>query len=176
MENLPVNAFDIAVIGVVLISTIIAFARGFVREVLSVAAFIAAALAALWASPAAAPAVRNLIQPDWLAYLLVVMGIFLVVFIGVTLVTHSLTSMLHKSDSVGIVDRVLGLGFGAARGVLLMALVLILYNVAVATPAPWMTEARSYPLIAKTGLALQSLADERAPVSSKPLPPVEGES
>jgi len=36
--DLPLNGFDFAVIGVVAISAIIAFARGFVREVLSVAA------------------------------------------------------------------------------------------------------------------------------------------
>lgn len=171
--DLPLSVFDFAVIAVVLVSTVIAFARGFVREVLSVSAFIAAALAALWASPSVAVTVRDVIQPDWLAYLLVVMGIFLAVFIGVTMITHALTSMLHRSDKVGLFDRLLGVVFGAARGVLLLALFLILYNAAIDRPAPWMTQARSYPLIAKTGQALQALASEDARINAKPLPGVD---
>jgi len=171
--DLPLNGFDFAVIGVVAISAIIAFARGFVREVLSVAAFIAAALAALWASPAIVPAAREAIQPDWLAFLLVVVGVFLVVFIGVTMVTHSLTSMLHRNDHVGFFDRVLGLIFGVARGVLLAALSVILYNAAFDTPRPWMTESASYPLVAKTAMALQSVAPESARIAAKPLPALE---
>lgn len=176
MSDLPFTGFDLVVIGIILVSTVIAFARGFVREILSVSAFIAAALAALWASPTVAPSVRELIQPDWLAFLLVVVGIFLLVFVGVTMVTHSLTSMLHRSDHVGLFDRILGIGFGAARGVLLLALFLILYNAAVDAPPPWMTEGRSYPLIAETAHALQALADDSSRAASTPLPPVEGGS
>jgi membrane protein required for colicin V production len=167
---MPFTAFDLAVVAVVLISTGIAFARGFVREVLSVSAFIAAALAALWASPSIAPSVRNIIQPDWVALFIVVVGIFMAVFVGVTMVTHALTSMLHRSDEVGIVDRVLGMGFGVGRGVLLLALFLVLYNLAAGAPAPWMTEAYSYRFIAQTGVALQALADEGAPAAALPLP------
>ncbi len=173
--DLPFTFFDLAVVVVVLISTVIAFARGFVREVLSVSAFIAAAVAALAASPLVAPSVRSFIQPDWVALFIVVVGIFMAVFVGVTMVTHALTSMLHRSDEVGLVDRILGLGFGAGRGVLLLALFLILYNLAVGAPAAWMTEARSYPIIAKTGYAIQALADENARVSTTPLPPIEGD-
>jgi hypothetical protein len=40
-------------------------------------------------------------------------------------------------------------------------------------PAAWVTEARSCALIASTGQALQSLADDSAPVRSEPLTPVD---
>ena len=170
MSDLPINQFDLAVIGIVAISTLIAFARGFVREFLSVSAFVAAALAALWASPAIVPSVRGFIQPDWLAFLVVVVGVFLTVFVGVTMITHSLTSLLHNSDNVGFFDRVLGLGFGAARGVLLAALFVILYSAAFAAPSAWMVNGASYPLVARTAQALQSLAPASAPIAANPVP------
>jgi membrane protein required for colicin V production len=166
--HLP-SAFDFAVVAVVLISAGIAFARGFVREVLSVSAFIAAALAALWASPSIAPAVADVIHPNWVALFIVVVGIFMAVFVGVTVVTHALTSMLHRSDQVGIVDRVLGMGFGAGRGVLLLALFLVLYQLAIGSPALWMTEnSYSFPLIHRTSAALQQLAPAGSRASGKP--------
>jgi membrane protein required for colicin V production len=169
--DLPLNAFDLLVIAVVLVSTVIAVARGFLREVLSVAAFIAAALAALRGTDVIVPTVLQWISSVWLAHLIVVMSLFLLVFVGVTLITHSLTSLLHKGDQVGFFDRVLGLFFGAARGVLLVALFMILYNVMTDTPATWIAQARSCPLVATTGQALQSLADTSARVRSKPLTP-----
>ncbi len=171
MDNLPFSVFDIAVVAVILISTVIAFMRGFLREVLSVAAFIAAALAALRGTDLIVPTLLPIIKSVWLTHLIVVMGLFLLVFVGVTLITHSLTRLLHSSDRVGGVDRFLGIFFGAARGVLLAALFLILYNVATDSPAAWVSEARSCQLIATTGEALQSLAVDSAPVRSEPLNP-----
>ena len=169
MPDLPLTYFDLAVLGVVLVSTIIAFARGFVREFLSVSAFIAAALAALTATPAIVPTVRDVIPTDWLDHLVVVMVVFMTVFVGVTMITHSLTSMLHSSDKIGMVDRILGLAFGAARGALLAALFLIIYN-AVTPPRPWITESASYPLVAYAARAVQTLAHDSAPIAANPVP------
>ncbi|MGD2134129.1 MAG: CvpA family protein [Maricaulaceae bacterium] len=161
--------FDFGVIGVVLLSTIVAFARGFVRELLSVAAFIAAAIAALWAPPTVVPAVEQAIQPYWLAFAVVVVGVFLAVFVGVTMISHSLTSMLYRGDRVGFFDRVLGIAFGGARGLLLAALFVLFFNVAV-TPSPsWMTDAQSYPLVFKAAHAIQTLAPESARIAASPL-------
>lgn len=169
MDDLPLNMFDFAVIGVVLVSAVIAFARGFVREILSVAAFIAAALAALWASPQVAPSVRDFVQPDWLAMLAVVVGIFLAVFIGVTMITHSLTSMLHRGDQVGFIDRVLGLGFGLARGVFFIALFVIMWTSAIAPSPDFMRDAYTCDLSVKTAQAIQSFADTSARLNATPV-------
>ncbi len=169
------NGFDMAVIGLVFVSGIIAFARGFVRETLSIAAFIAAVLAALWSYMPLREAARGAINPDWLADALIIVGIFLAVYIAVTMVTSSITNLIHRNDRVGFFDRLMGLAFGVGRGVLLAALGLIVYNAA--TPQEnWpagLTEATTYPMIYKTARALQAIAPETAWAATNAIPPIE---
>ena len=60
---MPVSILDLVVIGVVLISALLAAVRGFTREVLAIVAWVAAAAAALVPAPAA-PAHRPAIHPQ----------------------------------------------------------------------------------------------------------------
>ncbi len=172
---MDITGFDMAVIGLVLISAIISFARGFVSELLTVAAFIAAALAALWGAPPLWEAAEGMIQPAWVAKAVIVFGVFMVVYIGVTMVTGSVTNMLHRNDQVGFFDRFLGLAFGVGRGVLVAALLLLIYNMAIPQDKHpgWLTEARTYPLVNKTASAIQAAAPQSARIAARTLPPVD---
>ena len=51
ISNLPVNLFDIGVIAVLLISSLFAYARGFVHEVFAVIGWIGAILATFYGFP-----------------------------------------------------------------------------------------------------------------------------
>lgn len=176
MSELPITGVDMAVIGVLLISGIIAFARGFVRELLSIAAFIAAALATLWAFRPTQEVVSSMVQPEWLSGVIVAVGVFLIVYVAVTLVTHSVTKLIHRNDRVGFFDRTLGFVFGLARGLVLAALALIIYNAAIPSEQwpDWLTRSQTYPLVNKTAQALQELAPESARIAAKAIPPVDG--
>ncbi len=161
MADLPITGFDMAVIGILLISGIIAFARGFVRELLSIAGFILAALAAIWGfEPLSEPALEA-ISPGWLAKGIVIFGVFMAVYVGVTMVTNSISNMVHRSDRVGFFDRTLGFVFGLARGLVLCALALIIYNASDLGPAEdeeWAEEAVTFDLVKETADILRLVA------------------
>ena len=175
MQDLPITGFDMAVIGVIFISGLIAFARGFIRETLSIAAFIAAALAALWSYPALREAARGAVSPSWLADMLVIVGIFLAVYVAVTMVTSSITNLIHRNERVGFFDRMLGFVFGVARGLVLAGLALITYNAAVPEEewGDWLTGAVTYPMVNKTARAMQALAPQTAWAAANTIPPVD---
>jgi membrane protein required for colicin V production len=167
-----VTAFDAVVLGVLLLSGLLALVRGFVREALSVAAFIAAALGALWMLPVLRDPLRGVIQPAWAADITAVVGAFLLIFLAVTLVTSSISKQLGRGDEPGLLDRLAGLAFGVVRGLVVLALFVLAYTwVRPSEPSRWLTEARLYPLISSTAAALQELAPETSRVATTPLPP-----
>jgi len=167
-----VTAFDAVVLGVLLLSGLLALVRGFIRETLSVAAFVAASLAALWMLPVLREPVRGVIQPGWAADIAAVVGVFLLVYLAVTLITSSIAKHLRGGDEPGMLDRVAGLAFGVARGVVILALFVILYTAFVPPdrPSRWLTEARLYPMVSATAVALQELAPESSHIASTPVP------
>ena len=59
------TGFDIVILAVVAISALLAFARGFVREALSMAAMFIAILAVLWGFPLMRTPMRGLIETGW---------------------------------------------------------------------------------------------------------------
>ena len=68
MEATSINPTDIAVIVILLLSALLAFARGLVREVLSVGAWVGAAFAMLYLFPHVLPIVQQVVAKDgaWL--------------------------------------------------------------------------------------------------------------
>ena len=58
---------------------------------------------------------------------------------------------------VGALDRTLGFIFGLARGFLLVAIVFILFTALARDQPEWVRNARSYPILQKTQVAIESL-------------------
>lgn len=127
MEALGINWFDIIAVGVVLFSGVMAFARGLIREVFSIVAFIGAAIAAVYL----APNLRDLVEQftaleGVLATLAAGFIIFLVVFVVITILTSVLAKTAHQSAEIGTLDRIGGAAFGLVRGVIVVALFVLL--------------------------------------------------
>lgn len=164
MGELHLTAFDLAAIAIVLISSIMAFARGLLREVFSIVAFIGAALAALYAHSMVAPFLSKFIGTPVLAEIAAAGLLFIVVFILITLLTSTLAKAAHRSGEIGALDRGAGLAFGAARGVLVLALfVLLMRHITGAPQAPmpqWLSGARTYPVLAQAADALDTFVPE----------------
>lgn len=154
MEALGLTAFDAAALAVIIVSAVMAFLQGLLREVFSIVALIAGAVAALYGLPFVSPMFMAWISPPLLAQLAAAITLFFVVFVAVTAATSLLTRMLHKSSEIGAIDRGAGLLFGVARGLLVLSLlVLILRAITGAPQAPmpgWIANARLYPAIAAT--------------------------
>lgn len=128
------NILDIVVIAVVLISALLAFFRGFVQEVLAIAAWVGAGFAAVWGLPAARPQFRTLVHPEWLADAVAAGVIFLVTLLILALITHAISKRVRES-ALGAVDRSLGVLFGIARGAVIAVVAFIVLSLVFPPPA-----------------------------------------
>ena len=124
---------DAAVAGVILVSAVLAFARGFVREVLSIAGWILAAIVGYVFAPQAEPLVKEIpVVGDFLAdscelsILAAFFAVFAVALIVVSIFTPLFSSLVQKS-ALGGFDQGLGFLFGVVRGTLLVAVAFVLY-------------------------------------------------
>jgi membrane protein required for colicin V production len=162
MQALNATWVDFLVLGIVVVSTILAVIRGFVRETLSILAWAAAAFATLYFGPAAAALLRARIATPLAGTLIAYAGIFLLVLIPLSFVSYRLSEGVRKSP-VGALDRCLGFPFGILRGLALVAVAYLGFSLLVpvrAQPA-WMTGARLLPLVQGSSDVLLSLVPNR---------------
>ncbi len=126
------NWADFVIIGVLAVSTLVSLMRGFVKEAVSLATWVAAIwLAILFTDPLAdrlaawidVPSVRAIGAFALIALLVLILGGLLNFLIG----------QLVEKTGISGTDRLLGLVFGLGRGVILVALLVL---VAGATPFP----------------------------------------
>jgi membrane protein required for colicin V production len=121
MSNLPFNIVDLGVLGVILISALVAFSRGLVREVLSIGAWIAAALATIYGLPHLRGFARTYITAPLVADAVTGVAIFVLTLVVCAAISHMVARHVRGSG-FGAVDRSLGLLFGVARGAILVCL------------------------------------------------------
>jgi len=186
--EIPLTIVDFVVLGILLISGLIAAYRGFMKETLTVSAWFVAALAAVFVWPAAKPFARSLLQPDMLADILALIGVFFLMLIPASFVSFRLTEMVRGSRA-GPLDRSLGFVFGLARGLLVVGLGYIVYSsLAPSAKQPdWVREARLLPVVKGTADVILSFGakkkktdedavEEEQPVqeSDKPKPAEKG--
>jgi membrane protein required for colicin V production len=120
------NWVDAVVIAVLLVSALLAAARGFVREMLGVAAWVGAGYVTYRARPVVEPHVLQWIKEPDIAIPLGSIIVFLVALIVFSVIAGWLARHVRRSAAGGL-DRTLGLLFGLARGA---ALVVAAYIVA----------------------------------------------
>lgn len=153
------NLLDIIVVAVVLLSGLFAFARGFVREALSVAAWVGAGFAALYGLPYATPIAERFLPKGALAEAAAALAVFLLSLIVLSLLTSAVAGRV-KDSALSAIDRTLGLIFGLVRGVVLVCLAYV--ALAWALPAgkqqpSWIAESKTLPLLATGAERLREL-------------------
>ncbi|GAB5446640.1 CvpA family protein [Gymnodinialimonas sp.] len=126
--------FDGVVGGVIVISAILAYARGFVREVMSILGWVAAAFVAFIFAPNALPLISEIPylgdfigESRELGILASFAIVFVVALVVVSIFTPLFSSVVQRS-ALGGIDAGLGFLFGVARGVLLVVVALIAYE------------------------------------------------
>jgi membrane protein required for colicin V production len=118
------NFVDIVVLAVIALSTLLALGRGFVKEVLSIFGWIGAAIGTLlifFYVPQIREFFGKQIAEPVLADIVCAVAIFVVLLIVLGFFNHAIASRVHAS-SLGPLDKSLGLVFGLARGIVLVAL------------------------------------------------------
>ncbi|MDO5073571.1 MAG: CvpA family protein [Neisseria animaloris] len=117
--------FDILALGVIAASIIVSMVRGVITEIASLLTWIAAfIIAKMFAVPFADIAFSS-VSPHGLAVALS----FVLLFFAAWLVQHFLRSLLTSAVSamgLGSINRMLGGVFGAAKGVLLVTLAVLI--------------------------------------------------
>jgi len=116
-----VNGFDIGVIAVICLSALFAFARGFIKEMLSIAAWIGAGVVAYYALPHVRPVAERYLPNGWIADAAAGAAVFLVALIILSYSTSLIASRVQKT-SLSAIDHTLGLIFGVVRGVVVVCL------------------------------------------------------
>ena len=152
MNNLPVSALDLVVMGIVLISALLAAVRGFTREVLAIGSWIAAAAAAYALHPALLPYAREYIPNANLALAAASAAVFLGTLVIVSFVTVKISDMILDSK-IGALDRTLGFLFGAARGLLIAVIAFVFFDKLVGEKQQpdWVRNAKLRPVLKETG-------------------------
>ena len=143
------NALDLAIIGVIALSGIFAFARGFVREVLSIAAWVGAVAITLYGFNYVYGIIFRFVTTPLLADLIAGAGLFVISLIVLTILTGYMARFVHSS-ALSPIDRTLGLIFGLARGVVLVSLAYLVVDVSLPqNDRPgWIKDAKSNRFLA----------------------------
>lgn len=154
MSGLPFSVLDLAVLGVVLISALLAAVRGFTREVLAIVAWVTAAAAAWFLHPLLLPHLRPYIGNDSVRLAAAIGIIFIITLIIVSIITVKVSDLILDSR-IGAIDRTMGFAFGAARGLLLCVIGWVFLAWLVQGKMPeWATTAKTRPMLENTGNAL----------------------
>jgi membrane protein required for colicin V production len=162
-----VNALDLGVLGVVVLSAIFAFARGFVRETLSIVAWVGAAAITYFAFSRVYAAVAHFVATPLLADLVAGAGLFVISLIALTILTSYLARFV-QSTALSPIDRTLGLIFGLARGVVLVSLAYLVLDISLPlNDRPiWLNQAKSQPFLVHGAELLRSVLPEGLQIKS----------
>lgn len=156
---MPFQLLDLILIGIMLISGLLALMRGFTREVLSLVAWGVAALAALGSilSPELLAIAQQYLQPEIVAKIALAGGVFLIVLIIMSLISVRIADWVLDS-AAGAFDRTLGFVYGVARGLLLVVIAYLFYIWLVPKERheDWIRTARLLPVVEEVGTAILS--------------------
>jgi membrane protein required for colicin V production len=114
-----ITAFDGIALAVVVISGIMGFARGFLRELATLGAFIGALAAAYYAREFLRDDLAALLPPDIpvvTADLILVGVAFLIIYVLIAWLGQRLSKNIHGAEGIGMFDHVAGAVFGVLRG------------------------------------------------------------
>src|SRR5262245_12947651 len=159
--DMPITILDFILLGVMLVSALLAMIRGFMREVLSIAAWVIAAGTTLYAYSKLLPTAKTYFNNDIVAAGVTIGGTFLLTLIIVSIITVRFSDMVLDSR-VGALDRTLGFVFGLGRGLLIVVVAFLFFAwlVPPRTQPSWVANAKSKVVLQSTGDWLMSMLPE----------------
>ena len=166
------TGFDIAVLVIVGIAAIGGFLRGFVQEVLSLAAWVLALFAIHYLHTPLTALLGSYFANDSAASVLAFALLLLVPYMAMKLIAGWAGGASRKSV-LGPIDRVLGFGFGAIKGLIIVVIgfsVLVLGYDTVWGPGgrpEWISQSRSYPFVNAASDELVLMIGERRAAAQK---------
>ena len=155
---------------VIVLSAILAYSRGFVREAMAIAGWIGAAVLAFIFAESAQPLVKEIpVVGDFLKdscelSIIVAFGVVLAIgLILASLFTPLFSSVVQRS-ALGGLDQGLGFAFGVLRGIVLVGVALLVYDRAVAeNTVPMVDDSRSAKIFASFQSNIDAAVPDDAP-------------
>lgn len=154
---------------VIVLSALLAYSRGFVREAMAIAGWIVATLLAFLFAPQVEPLVKELpvvgeflINSCELSIIAAFACVFAVALIVTSLFTPLFASIVQRS-ALGGLDQGIGFFFGVVRGILLVAVAFFVYDTVITTQQITMVdESRSARVFAKMTGQIEEKNPEQA--------------
>jgi membrane protein required for colicin V production len=148
------NGFDLALIAIVALSALFAFARGIVRELIALAAWAVALVAAFVYAGAVATWFTRLDMSMAAKHVLAFALILIAVLVCGALVARMLSGAV-KAIGLGFVDRLLGAVFGVARGLAVIVLFALVAGVTTLPKQEWWQNSLLGRSLAEAALAFK---------------------
>lgn len=133
------TAVDVAIVIILVVSLFIGLRRGFFREVLSLVSWVAALWAAYQLQRPVGAQFEGYIDQPLLRVIAAFTAVFVLVLFAFSYLSHRICLWLSVSGITGV-DRSLGLLFGAARGALIIAVLILIALVMNFADGPWWRE------------------------------------
>ena len=160
---------DGVVAAIIVISALLAYSRGLVREAMAIAGWIVAAILAFMFAPQAQPLMKEIpVVGDFLrdSCELSIIASFAAVFTLALVITSFFTplfSSLIQRSALGGLDQALGFFFGVARGVLLVAIGFFVYQTVItAQDIPMIDDSRSAAVFSRFTGKIEEQIPEQA--------------
>lgn len=155
------TTFDLLVLAAVGLFAALGLMRGFVTEILTLLSWVAGFIAVNLFFDEGRAAAETVVGDGAAAAIFAVLGLFFGVFLIGKLLSRLIGGRV-KNSVIGPVDRVLGMGFGAVKGLLLSALVWavlsLAFDVAVSREDRplWLADSKAAPVL---GLVVAEVED-----------------
>jgi len=160
MVEAQFNMFDAAVLIVMLLSTILAFYRGFVREFLSLGAWVGAGIITVYLFDDVAEWLKPHTTQDMVAYLIGGVGTYIATLLGFSIVNAMIIRYVKSSEEIGMFDNFLGMLFGLLRGGFVISLAYLVLSLVIdqENPPEWISQAMTQPYAQEGAVLLAKVA------------------
>ncbi len=151
---------DFIFISVVVVSSVLAYNGGLIRESISIGIWVGTAFLTKYLFPIIEPRFAGLFGSSTMfSAISAYIAVFVVVIMGLSFLNKTYTAKLHKSN-FGSIDKSLGFFFGFVRGILIMAIayIVILWFIPDKDARPtWINDAKSKPILKVSSMFISSL-------------------
>src|SRR5919197_4093740 len=130
---------DYIILAIILLSALLSVGRGFVREVLSLFGWVAALWVSISFSPALSERLYSVVSVPSMRRVLGFLTLFIATLLLAAGVNHLITKLIIKKG-LSSTDRALGILFGMARGIAIVAIMVLMAGLTPLPQDPWWKE------------------------------------
>lgn len=162
MIDTSLSYFDAIVVGILGLSCLFAFFRGFVKEILSLGAWIGAGIITIYYFPDVARVLEPRFKNPTAAAGVATLSIYIIALLCFSLLNALILRYIREGSDVGFLDNSLGLMFGAFRGAFVVSLGYFLLTMTMSEEEypTWIKEAHSRPLVEQGAVVLGRAAPQ----------------